>query len=115
MRDRSPTNLGARSATIYGLTVATLAVVVMLTAAFLGYDDAACAEAYFKVCGTPERQLLTFAPTAILMLGGIGAFIRTYQLWKQEQYSRAWHGVGWALFMLMLVYVVASAPVLLDR
>ncbi|MGV0803823.1 hypothetical protein ABQF26_42975, partial [Mycolicibacterium elephantis] len=41
---------------------------------------------------------------AILLVGGIGAFVRTYNLWKAETGGWvAWQGAGWFLLILMLV------------
>lgn len=40
---------------------------------------------------------------AILFLGGVGAFVKTYQLWKAQGAWVAWQGAGWFLLMLMLV------------
>ena len=40
---------------------------------------------------------------AILMGGGIGAFVKTYRVWKEEGAWPAWQGAGWFLLTLMLV------------
>lgn len=40
---------------------------------------------------------------AILFLGGIGAFIRTYQVWRAEGVWPIWQGAGWFLLLLFLV------------
>lgn len=39
----------------------------------------------------------------ILFAGGIGAFIRTYQVWRAEGVWPIWQGAGWFLLMLFLV------------
>lgn len=114
MRETNPWQPRARHATIYGLVVAGVAMTVMLVTLVMGYDSVGCADALVQVCGTPERYVLAFAPTGILMAGGLGAFARTYQLWRRGEYARAWHGAGWALFLLMTVFVVMSSPVLLN-
>lgn len=51
-----------------------------------------------------DRSLIVAAtvPT-ILLLGGIGAFIKTYQVWRAEGTWPIWQGAGWFLMMLMLV------------
>ena len=43
------------------------------------------------------------AVPAILFLGGLGALIRTYKIWKAQGVWVAWQGAGWFLLMLMLV------------
>ena len=40
---------------------------------------------------------------AILMAGGIGAFVKTYRVWKVEGAWPAWQGAGWFLLTLMLL------------
>ena len=40
---------------------------------------------------------------AILFVGGVGAFVRTYRIWKAEGIWMPWQGAGWFLLMLMLV------------
>ena len=40
---------------------------------------------------------------AILLGGGIGAFVKTYRVWKEEGAWPAWQGAGWFLLTLMLV------------
>ncbi|WP_396903786.1 hypothetical protein [Mycolicibacterium phlei] len=40
---------------------------------------------------------------AVLFVGGVGAFVRTYRLWKAEQQWVPWQGAGWFLMALMLV------------
>jgi hypothetical protein len=40
---------------------------------------------------------------AILMAGGIGAFVKTYRVWKDEGAWPAWQGAGWFLLTLMLI------------
>ncbi|MGE2691158.1 hypothetical protein [Mycolicibacterium pulveris] len=41
---------------------------------------------------------------AILLVGGIVAFVRTYRMWKaQDSGWVAWQGAGWFLLLLMLV------------
>ncbi|MFG1934339.1 hypothetical protein ACGFK1_27405 [Mycobacterium sp. NPDC048908] len=40
---------------------------------------------------------------AILFVGGVGAFVKTYRIWKAEGAWPAWQGAGWFLLTLMLV------------
>lgn len=39
----------------------------------------------------------------ILFAGGIGAFVRTYQVWRAEGVWPIWQGAGWILLLLFLV------------
>ena len=40
---------------------------------------------------------------ASLFVGGIGAFVKTYLVWRAEGVWPIWQGAGWILLMLMLV------------
>ncbi|AWT51667.1 hypothetical protein [Mycolicibacterium smegmatis] len=50
-----------------------------------------------------DRTLLPaiLVPT-IMFVGGVGAFIRTYQVWRAEGTWPIWHGAGWFLLALSL-------------
>lgn len=39
----------------------------------------------------------------ILFAGGVGAFIRTYQVWRAEGVWPIWQAAGWFLLLLFLV------------
>jgi NADH:ubiquinone oxidoreductase subunit H len=59
----------------------------------------------FAVWATTWREnviVASFVP-AILFGGGIGAFVKTYRVWKEEGAWPAWQGAGWFLLTLMLV------------
>ncbi|MBX7431813.1 hypothetical protein JDV09_06775 [Mycobacterium sp. Y57] len=76
-----------RAALLYTLTVVALAAVAFAFYAF-GPRDSVYAAA--------------LVPT-FLLVGGVGAFIRTYREWKAERGWVAWQGAGWFLLLLMLV------------
>ena len=40
---------------------------------------------------------------AVMLIGGIGAFVKTYRMWKAQGAWPAWQGAGWFLLTLMLV------------
>ncbi|KKW66095.1 MULTISPECIES: membrane protein [Mycolicibacterium] len=74
---------------------ATYAAVVVVIAA-----------AAFAIYAFIDRTSVVGASTvpAILLVGGIGAFVRTYNLWKEKTGGWvAWQGAGWFLLILMLV------------
>jgi hypothetical protein len=51
-----------------------------------------------------RRSLLWASATpAVLLVGGVGAFVKTYQVWRAEGTWPIWQGAGWFLFSLMLV------------
>jgi hypothetical protein len=40
---------------------------------------------------------------AILFVGGIGAFVRAYQVWRGQGVWVIWQGAGWILLLLFLL------------
>jgi hypothetical protein len=50
--------------------------------------------------GTPAWAWLI---PLILFAGGVGAFGKTYQVWRTRGTWPIWHGAGWFLLTLMLV------------
>ncbi|OBG87978.1 hypothetical protein A5733_06910 [Mycobacterium sp. NS-7484] len=55
----------------------------------------------------------TLVPT-ILFVGGVGAFFRTYQVWKAEGTWPIWQAAGWFLLALSLVCLAVPGSALLD-
>ncbi len=53
-----------------------------------------------------ERSLVAAAtvPT-IVLVGAIGAFVRTYRVWRAEGTWVIWQGAGWFLMAVMLVFL----------
>ena len=63
-------------------------------------------------CGRPERTLLGLGAPVILLIGGVGAFVRTYRVWRAEGTWWGWQGAGWFLMTLMLMTLTMGFPVL---
>jgi hypothetical protein len=84
---RTPTPSAFRAAALY-----TLAVVAVAAIAFAVYA--------FFVQGS---VLAASATPLVLLLGGIGAFVRTYREWRSQGGWVAWQGAGWFLLIAMLV------------
>ncbi len=104
---------GVRAATKYVLAViAAAAAVVVLALIWANANAEQCTDADFFVCSNPERLLFLMGPPTILLLGGLGAFVKTYRVWRNGGVWPIWQGAGWALFVLMLVYITGSAGVL---
>lgn len=61
-------------------------------------------------CGAPQRALLALGAPAILLIGALRAFFRTYQAWRRREPFWAWQGAGWFLLTLMLLVVTMSMP-----
>jgi hypothetical protein len=57
----------------------------------------------------PDSSMWLVGVPACLLLGGIGAFVQTYRVWKSDGSWPVWQGAGWLLFILMLLTL--SLPV----
>jgi hypothetical protein len=56
---------------------------------------------------------LAIGAPLILFLGGVGAFVCTFRVWRARGRWWIWQGAGWFLLMLMLVVLGMTAPVAL--
>ena len=61
-------------------------------------------------CGPPERTMLALGGPLILLAAGLGAFVRTYRVWRHDGTWWGWHGAGWFLFTLMLATLAMGFP-----
>lgn len=100
-----------REAVRFSIGVALAAVVFLVIAAvWVSTCDGATADT--AACGTPQRTLLAVTAPIILLLGGLRAFVRTYQLWRQHGTWWPWQGAGWFLMISMLLVLTTSlAPI----
>ena len=100
-----------RDAVRFGLVVAVLGVAFLVVAAvWISTCDGATADTV--ACGAPQRTLLALGAPVILLIGGLRAFVRTYQTWRNHETWWAWQGAGWFLMTLMLLVLTMSLPTL---
>jgi hypothetical protein len=100
-----------REAVRFGVAVMVLGVsFLVVAAAWISTCDGATADT--AACGVPQRAILAVGAPAILLLGGLRAFVRTYQTWRNREAWWAWQGAGWLLFTLMLLALTMSMPAL---
>ncbi|MCV7196162.1 hypothetical protein [Mycobacterium angelicum] len=64
----------------------------------------------FFVFGMTRAPIGALGVPVLLFAGGVGAFLKTYCVWRAEGVWPIWHGAGWFLLTLMLVSL--SVPVL---
>ncbi|MDX1885736.1 hypothetical protein [Mycolicibacterium sp. 120270] len=64
----------------------------------------------FVIYATTNKASLVLASSvpAILLIGGIGAFIKAYQVWRAGGTWPMWQGAGW--FLLVLFLLCLSIP-----
>jgi hypothetical protein len=111
---RNPNDLrhdeaAVRDAVRFSVGVAVVAVAFLVIAAvWVSTCDGATADT--AACGTPQRTFLAVAAPIILLLGGIRAFVRTYQLWRRHGTWWPWQGAGWFLMISMLLVLTMSLP-----
>jgi hypothetical protein len=104
-------DVGVRDALRFTLVVAVAAAGFLAVAA-VWVSTCSGSVADPLACGVPQRTLLAVGAPAILLLGGIRAFVRTFQSWRREQPSWAWQGAGWVLLALMSLVLSTSTPML---
>ena len=98
-----------RDAMRFGAVVAVIGIAFLITAA-VWVSTCSGATADTVACGAPQRTLLAVGAPAILLIGGLRAFFRTYQTWRRQETWWAWQGVGWFLLTLMLLVLTMSMP-----
>jgi hypothetical protein len=100
-----------RDAVRFGAVVAVVGVAFLFTAA-VWVSTCSGATADTVACGAPQRALLAFGAPAILLIGGLRAFFRTYQTWRRRETWWAWQGVGLLLLtMMLLVLTMGMLPI----
>ena len=98
-----------RDAVRFGLGVAAVGVAFLVVAA-VWVSTCGGATADTLACGAPQRTLLAIGAPVILLIGGVRAFVRTYQTWRKQEIWWAWQGAGWFLLTLMLLVLTMSMP-----
>lgn len=110
----SGADLTVRRAATYTVAVMGGALVVaLLSVAWMSIDSGDCAESMME-CAGGEKYVLVFGPPALLLLGGVGAFVQTYRVWRAGGRWPIWQGAGWMLFVFMLIYASLSAGALTE-
>ncbi|MBH0779854.1 hypothetical protein [Nocardia bovistercoris] len=94
-----------RRAGMYVLGVIAVAGVVAVVAYSWADRRESCAGAEVVLCDNPSALVVVLVPALVLLGGGIGAFVRTYLVWRDGGSWPVWQGAGWFLFVLMVVYL----------
>lgn len=105
---------GVRCAALFTVSVIVSALVVMVGCimwAAWGPHSGQCRDAAFAVCAEPERTILLVVPSALLLIGGLFAFVQTYRVWRKGGTWPIWQGAGWALLVSMVIYMSMSLSV----
>lgn len=93
-----------RRAASYVVSVLATAMLVFLLI-LLWSAQSECVDADTLLCDTTAETAVVIGPSAVLLIGGIGAFVETYLQWRRGRAWPIWQGAGWFLFVLMVVYL----------
>jgi hypothetical protein len=96
-----------------GVFVVIAVLVLVAVAAWVHSCKSSSGDGMLANCTALQRNTLAFGPGAVLLIGGIWAFVRTYQVWKARGGWWIWQGAGWFLLVLMLVVYTATTPIAL--
>ncbi len=99
-----------RSATKWAAWFAVIGTALLIVAALSVHSCGVEIDADTVACGRVERTLLGLAAPITLGIGTIGAFIRTYRIWRADGVWWAWQGAGWFLLTLTLFTLTMGFP-----
>ncbi|WP_433610432.1 hypothetical protein [Prescottella agglutinans] len=99
-----------RRAVLFDAATILAALIAMAAAIAVGAAVDDCAPGEGTLCSGPSRVVVVIVPSALLLLGGLAAFVETYRTWRRGGTWPIWQGAGWVLFVLMLVYLGAAVP-----
>ncbi|MBM4725286.1 hypothetical protein [Prescottella equi] len=94
-----------RRAALYDGATIVLALIAMVVTIVVGSGTGDCAPDEGRLCTDTARIVVVVVPSALLLLGGIGAFVQAYRVWRRAGTWPIWQAAGWVLFVLMLVYL----------
>lgn len=72
--------------------------------AIVGPIDEQCLTEDVYGCMTAGNYVNLFLPIGIMGLGGIGVFVKAYLEARKGRPWGGWHGAGWVLLIMMLVF-----------
>lgn len=98
-----------RRAALYVVCVIGVAALVFAAVNVWAANRGACVDAHTHLCDTPAEAAVVIGPSVVLLFGGIGAFVHTYQRWRDGKRWPMWQGAGWFLFVLMTMYLLIGA------
>ena len=100
----------AAAARFTGLVVAVALLLLGLGLVWVSGCKSGAGDQALAHCDRLRRNAVGIGSPLILLLGGIGAFVRTYRIWRAGGRWWIWQGIGWFLLMLMLVELTMTAP-----
>ena len=81
-----------RAATYVASVLATAALVFALILLWAAQRE--CAGEKRLLCDGAAQAAVVLGPSAVLLIGGIGAFVETYVQWRRGRSRGCWHGAS---------------------
>ncbi len=103
----------AAAVKLVAVFVAIALVLLLGTLAWVSGCKTGTGDGALANCSGLQRNTLAIGPPAVLFVGGVWAFVRTYQVWRARGGWWIWQGAGWFLLVLMLVVLTMTVPVAL--
>jgi hypothetical protein len=100
----------AAAARFTGVVVAVALLVLVLALVWVSGCKSGSGDGSLAHCGLLQRNVLALGSPLILLLGGVVAFVRTYQVWRTRGRWWIWQGAGWFLLAFMVVVLTMAAP-----
>ncbi|HUO36381.1 MAG TPA: hypothetical protein VMU34_00315 [Mycobacterium sp.] len=100
----------AAAARFTGVVVSIALLVLVASLAWLSGCKSGTGAGSLAHCSALQRNMLAVGPPAILAIGGVWAFVRTYQVWRERGGWWIWQGAGWFLMVLMTVVLAMTVP-----
>ncbi|MCA1004636.1 hypothetical protein LCL87_02795 [Rhodococcus hoagii] len=94
-----------RRAALFDAATIVLALIAMAVTISVGSGAGDCTPDEGRLCTDSARIVVVVVPSALLLLGGIVAFVQAYRVWRRNGTWPVWQAAGWFLFVLMLVYL----------
>ena len=101
-----------RSAFRYGAIWTAVALVLLLIVSYWLRTCGPLTGSSTAACGRPERIMLSIAPSVLLFIAAIGAFVQTIKMWRVRRTWWGWQGVGWFLLTLLVLVLTTFLPAL---
>jgi hypothetical protein len=109
-RDRTTYAAAVKFVAIF---VAVALVILFGSMAWMSGCKTGAGQGALDHCSALQRNTLAIGPAVTLLIGGVWAFLRTYQVWRARGGWWIWQGAGWFLLMLMLLVLTMTAPLAL--
>ena len=103
----------ASAVKLVAVFVAIALVILLGSMAWMSGCKTGSGQGALDNCSALQRNTLAVGPAVVLFIGGVWAFVRTYQTWRARGGWWIWQGAGWFLLVLMLVVLTTTAPMAL--